>query len=198
MKQAIIDIATQAAERHGLDSDLVLAIIEQESAGNPWANRYEEGYPYLYPSRDTLKAKAPCSRKTEVNCQQQSYGLMQVIGSTAREVGFEGIYLTELCDPQVNCEIGCLYLKKLLLTANGSVEVALECWNAGHPGTDDGKQYAREVLARYYGRKVPIQEAEPAEFGTEPERAERRRIRRERTPPPVEPEGSVEDPHQEG
>lgn len=32
------------------------------------------------------------------------WGVMQVMGGVAREVGFKGSFLTELCDPEVGIE----------------------------------------------------------------------------------------------
>ena len=50
---------------------------------------------------------------TELLGQQASWGLMQIMGATARERGFKG-WLTELCDPAVNLEWGCRHLRWML------------------------------------------------------------------------------------
>src|SRR6267142_5325096 len=40
----IIELARRIAAAHGLEPALVCAVIEQESAWNPWAVRYEPGF----------------------------------------------------------------------------------------------------------------------------------------------------------
>jgi len=50
---------------------------------------------------------------TELLGQQTSWGLMQIMGATARERGFRG-WLTELCDPATNLEWGCRHLRWMI------------------------------------------------------------------------------------
>jgi soluble lytic murein transglycosylase-like protein len=38
---------------------------------------------------------------------------MQVMGATARELGFKGRFFTELCDPMEGLNYGCRYLVRL-------------------------------------------------------------------------------------
>ena len=41
-----------------------------------------------------------------------SWGLMQVMGQVAREMGFDGTFLSALCDPEQGLAIGCKLLRK--------------------------------------------------------------------------------------
>ncbi len=130
------DIATS----HGLSPQLVCAVVEQESAWNPWQIRYEPSFmsKYVAPLYTAGKITA-----TEAYARAFSFGVMQVMGQTAREFGFEGVSLAELCDPQVGAEYGCRKLKHLLDRLKGDVNAALLAYNGG-----SNAQYAVQVLAR--------------------------------------------------
>src|SRR3990167_5296271 len=109
-KPEIITLARSIAEKHGLDPSLVLAVIEQESEFDPWAIRYEKGFYKSYIAgmdEEELIVRPPCSRDTEEIMRATSWGLMQVMGQVARERGFKGVFLSELCDPETGIEIGC-------------------------------------------------------------------------------------------
>jgi soluble lytic murein transglycosylase-like protein len=136
----IIELARRIAAKHGLEPALVCAVIEQESAWNPWAVRYEPGFlsRYVAPMYTAGKLSA-----TEAYTRSMSWGLMQVMGQVAREFGFAGKSLAELCNPAIGVEFGCLILAARLARAHEDVSAALLSWNGG--GTPN---YAAEVLAR--------------------------------------------------
>src|ERR1700739_2568378 len=100
----VIDLARQIAAEHALDPQLVCAVIEQESAWTPWAVRYEPAFltRYVAPLYTAGKLSA-----TEAYTRSMSWGLMQLMGHVAREVGFEDASLAELCDPATGVEFGC-------------------------------------------------------------------------------------------
>src|ERR1700735_1296507 len=78
---ALIALARTAAAQHSLDPALVCAIVEQESAWDPHAIRYEPAFRTRYVAPLGL---AP----TEEVARSMSWGLMQVMGQVAREHGF--------------------------------------------------------------------------------------------------------------
>jgi soluble lytic murein transglycosylase-like protein len=135
-----IALARRIAAEHGLEPALVCAVIEQESAWEPWAVRYEPGFlsHYVAPLYTAGKLSA-----TEAYTRSMSWGLMQVMGQVAREYGFSGASLAELCDPGVGVEFGCRVLAARMVRARGDVTAALLAWNGG--GNPD---YSVEVLAR--------------------------------------------------
>lgn len=120
------------ARRHGLAVALVAAVVRVESGGNPWAIRYEPAFFDRYIAPKPVKSKAPCSDQTEARMQATSWGLMQIMGATARETGFDGVFLSELCDPEVGLEWSCRYLVKLV-KRYGDGEAAVAAYNAGSP-----------------------------------------------------------------
>jgi len=95
-KQTLIDLAKQTAAKYGLDPNIVCAVIEQESGWNPSAIRYEPAFmtKYVAPLYTAGKVTA-----TEAYARSFSWGLMQIMGQVAREEGFDGEYLAQLCDP---------------------------------------------------------------------------------------------------
>lgn len=133
-------IAAAAAQRHGLDVNLVRAISIVESVGNPWRVRYEEKFQYLYRC-ELFARQLGISTATEETLQRISWGPMQIMGSVAREDGYTD-HLTKLVDPAVAYEWSCLQLKQLL-RRYGETD-AIAAWNAGSPRTRAGA-YVNQV-----------------------------------------------------
>jgi soluble lytic murein transglycosylase-like protein len=132
----IVALARTIASVHGLDSALVCAVVEQESAWDPHAIRYEPGFRASYVAPLNL----PC---TEEIARSISWGLMQVMGQVAREQGFQRPYLSALCESSAGLSFGCIVLAAKLAAAGGDVSRGLALWNGG--GNPD---YAAQVLAR--------------------------------------------------
>jgi soluble lytic murein transglycosylase-like protein len=145
----IIALARRIAAAHGLEPGLVCAVIEQESAWNPWAVRYEPAFlsRYVAPLYTAGKFSA-----TEAYTRSISWGMMQVMGQAAREAGFDESSLAELCDPSTGIEWGCRLLAARFARANGDAAEALLAWNGGA-----NPNYPSEVLARMknYSSKRP-------------------------------------------
>jgi soluble lytic murein transglycosylase-like protein len=146
---ALIAVACAIAAEHDLNSALVCAVIEQESSWNPWAVRYEPGFLQRYEVRAQQQQRFSV---TEEYCRAMSYGLMQVMGEDARELGFTGEFLTELCDPHVGVDLGCRYLMRCLAKHAGVVVEALLAYNGGADTT-----YPAKVLARQSKYATPGQ-----------------------------------------
>ena len=96
----------QYAAQFGIDENLVLAVIREESRFNPrtvsWAN---------------------------------ARGLMQLIPHTglivARLIGLRPYYTNRLHDPDINIKMGCYYLSQLLKRFNGNKVLAVAAYNGG-------------------------------------------------------------------
>src|ERR1700690_3953547 len=136
----LVALARRAADAEGLDNALVCAVVEQESGWNPWAMRYEPLFfaKYVAPLYTNNKVSA-----TEAYSRGISWGLMQVMGQTARERGVTSPFLSALCEPSAGLAIGCRILRQKLEAAGSEARKALLAWNGG--GNPD---YAEEVLAR--------------------------------------------------
>jgi len=116
----IATIATQ----HGLPVNLVKAIVKTESAFETWAFRFEPAYKWLVGDKLTMSA-------TERTGQMCSFGLMQVMGGVAREMGFTG-YLPQLCDPATGLDQGCRHLKHYYQKYSNWPDT-IASYNAGSP-----------------------------------------------------------------
>jgi soluble lytic murein transglycosylase-like protein len=107
-------LAKKIAIEHRLDPSLVCAVIEQESGWNPWALRFEPIFEHRY-----IRPALPMAPTTEELCLAISWGLMQVMGETAREHGFNAKFLNALCDPATGLSVGCGVLSNKLTKAKG-------------------------------------------------------------------------------
>lgn len=112
---------TASAERHGVDPDLVCAVIKTESNWQPTAQS-----------------------------QAGAQGLMQLMPSTAQDLAARGYVdgsrypADDLTDPTVNIEYGSAYLA-YLVGATGSVDEAIAAYNAGPGKAADWREVAQEV-----------------------------------------------------
>lgn len=153
----MISLAIEAASNHGLDPALVCCVCHHESDGwNTWATRYESVFynVYVMPLGKALRTYGKtASLATERIDRAKSFGLMQVMGQVAREYGFAGEYLTELCEPLIGLEFGCRKLKKCFSLAKGSTEDALLRYNGG-----GDKDYPKKVLKHFPNYKRLIEE----------------------------------------
>jgi len=132
----LIAAAKLRAKQLALDSALVCAVCEQESAWNPWAIRYE---PAFY---DEYVRPLKLSSDTEAHMRSVSWGLMQVLGQVARERGYRD-ELAKLCDPDVGLAVGCDVLKAKLAEAGGNIHDGLQRYNGG-----GNPLYAEQVMGR--------------------------------------------------
>lgn len=138
MPQSLEAIIGKAAEAHGVDPDLIRAVIATESAGNP-------------------RAVSPKGAK----------GLMQLIDSTAAEVGVRNPF-----DPSQNVHGGAAYLKRMLDRYNGDQALALAAYNAGPGAVDkyggvppypETRSYVRKIMQHLENKPVTAPLAKPGE-----------------------------------
>ena len=137
VNESLIEKAKSKAALYGLDPALVCAVCEQESGWDCWAMRYEPAFFVRY------IAHQPNLTDTERQARATSWGLMQVMGEVARELGFSHKFLAMLCDPDICLTVGCNKLSKCLAAAGGVEAEALMKWNGG-----GNPEYAMQVLAR--------------------------------------------------
>ena len=119
---ALIALAKQFAVTNNLYPELVCAVIEQESAWDTWAYRYEPEFyqHYITPLLDRGEVKT----RTEATMRATSWGLMQIMGQVAREYGFQGPFLSALCVPETGIRIGCGVAQVTTMGLGASVSFA--------------------------------------------------------------------------
>lgn len=99
----LLALTRTIAAQHALDPALVCAVVEQESAWDANAIRYEPAFRVRYVAPLGLPP-------TEEIARSISWGLMQVMGQVAREHGFTGKFLSALGDPAAGLGVGCAVL----------------------------------------------------------------------------------------
>lgn len=132
----LVQLAKEIARKHVLDPALICAIVEQESDWIPWAIRYEPAFQKRYVEPLGL------ANQTEIVARSMSWGLMQTMLQSVREIGYHG-HAAELCDPFTALEWGCQLFGRKLDAAKGDVHAALQLWNGG-----GNPAYGQQVLAR--------------------------------------------------
>lgn len=140
------------SKEYDLDPEIVAAVIHQESSGNRFAMRYEDGfYSRLIKNktRDTLLGYVPkfCTLDTEKMLRSHSIGLMQIMGETAREHGYDKEFLVQLTEPEENIKLGCKILKQLFDRSNGDIDNALFMYNGG-------REYPAKVLSHVTSGRI--------------------------------------------
>ena len=145
----------KAAGVANTDPYYLAATVWKESRGNPWAQRYEPGYKWLYKHRQIAELLEPrISVETMEVAQKTSYGLCQVMGAVAYENGFRG-YPGELFEIQRNLLLGATIIGHLEKRYGDWEEVAA-VYNGGTgalhrnaAGMFPNQRYVDDVL-RYY------------------------------------------------
>lgn len=126
----IKNIVSIKALSYGLDPKLAQSIAQIESSFNPMCMRFEPNWMYYYMPLVYSK-NLGVTLATERTLQQISYGLMQVMGSVARELGFEE-ELIKLCDPDLGAQYGCMKLVDIKKKYSDEQDI-ISAYNAGTP-----------------------------------------------------------------
>lgn len=155
----------------GLDPSLLTGLILTESGGDPWAWNPEPKYRWVVDARTGRPFRAlksheqsactpppdfpshpalPDDRDAEWWGQRASWGLCQVMGSVAREYGYDG-WLPGLCDPETNIYYAVHHLNVLAsrFLRDHGWDGVLAAYNAGSPRyRDDGKFINQDYVDR--------------------------------------------------
>jgi soluble lytic murein transglycosylase-like protein len=129
MVENYLRIVEIECERQGLEKSFVRALILKESSGNQWATRYEPGFRYLE-SIAFWANRLGQSEETETVQQKTSFSYMQIMGGTARWLGFSG-NLAQLYLPEVGIHYGCMLLARKLKKYGNYLD-AISAYNNGN------------------------------------------------------------------
>lgn len=120
-KQSQIDqikiITIIQAEKHGVPSDLALALVKVESGYNP-----------------------------KVRGAHGEYGLGQILCGTAKSMGYTG-KCAGLLDPETNLTYSMIYLRRALDKANNDKCHAATLYSSGLDNKPRASAYCRKVIA---------------------------------------------------
>ena len=145
LKPDILGLVGDAAKKNGLDFWTLVAQVEKESSGNPLAIRLEPNFKWFYPKGVFLTGD-------ELEFQRTSWGLLQIMGATARELGYTvpaGNWPAGPLkdDAATALDLGCRYF----LTQLGRYDTigdALSAYNAGRATPNNFQAYVKPILAR--------------------------------------------------
>jgi soluble lytic murein transglycosylase-like protein len=126
----------RAASAHSVPAALIAAVIQEESRFDEWATRAEPRY---FKNRKVRRAATRWTRAhpggastyTELADRSRSYGLMQIMGETAREQGFAEPFLAALYIPDNAIAHGATLMKKLLARYKNDTLSAISAYNQG-------------------------------------------------------------------
>lgn len=139
-----VTFAKKWAYNTNVDAALILAVIHQESGGNPCVTRKESSYKALYGDSDKIQS---IHRITALPVDKicTSYGLMQLMLPTAWgyiNSKYQDEYVIEhLLDPYNNIRYGAAHLSTLIKKCNGDIWQAVQRYNGV------SSQYANNVIA---------------------------------------------------
>ena len=125
-----------AAKQFAVPAPLIAAVIQEESRFEMFATRQEPRYlrnPRVRRSAISFSRRMHGlpSAETELADRSRSFGLMQVMGETAREQGFTARYLAELYLPANAIAHGAKLLSSLLRRYRGDTLAAISAYNQG-------------------------------------------------------------------
>jgi soluble lytic murein transglycosylase-like protein len=128
-RSQLIALAKTIAAKHSLDPALACAVCEHESNWHTLAIRDEPAFfkRYIHPAR-------PDNPTTKEMGEARSFGLMQIMGETAEELGFKPAmpeWHNALCRPELGIECGCRKLAHCMELHAGDVRAALLAYNGG-------------------------------------------------------------------
>lgn len=145
------DAISDAAYKYELSPKLVAAIVQTESNGNNFATRFEPNWKWFLDldRRKVIARELGITLQTEEIHEQMSWGLMQIMGATARSsLDYLGP-CPAICEIELGLDLGCQYFAKLC-ESHDSIEKAIVSYNAGSPrkrkdGTWVNQQYYDKV-----------------------------------------------------
>ncbi len=115
--------------------EIVCGIISQESSWRADATRYEPAFQKRY-----IDPKYPKFSEKWRRDMSTSWGLMQIMGITARELGFRGDPC-ELLNNPLGIKYGCKKLASLMRKYPDSNKDVIAAYNAGTARRDKNGQY---------------------------------------------------------
>jgi len=147
MMEELKSLALEISLDYKIDYPLFYSIITVESGWNPKVMRYELSYRWTVRPPDFASALG-ITYDTEVQMQKFSYGLCQIMGGKARDLGYGG-FLADLLTPRINLELGAKIISQLSSKYGYEPDV-ISSYNQGTPrktpgGLFENQQYVDKV-----------------------------------------------------
>ena len=137
------------ADKYKIDPVFLTALIKVESGFNPLAIRYEINYRWIYKLEEMTKLVG-CSKETMLVMQRTSFGLCQLMGANAYELGLK-IYATALLSPELNLKYACMYLNKIIRAQSLQDTVDIyAAYNAGSVRKTKNGEYYNQIYVNKF------------------------------------------------
>ena len=133
-----------------VSQSFVMAVIHAESSGNPDAMRYEPDFERRYITNNPTWRQRCVELGMTPREVATSYGLMQLMFSTAYGYGCRSV--KQALDPDQNMRFGIAHLAAMI-NLHGGKEAALAAYNGGGGGVTDLRA-GRDTAAVRYSKKV--------------------------------------------
>lgn len=141
----LFDKIKEVSLRHKIEPEWVAAFVQAESSANSNAVRFESGWRYFH-NIGLHSKRLKITDESEKAMQQFSWGLLQIMGSVAREWGYPDPLHT-LCEPYKGLEFGCRHLAAMRRRyPTGRDWIA--AYNAGSPRKNPDGTYANELYVK--------------------------------------------------
>lgn len=141
------DIIIKSAESFRLDANLIRSIISTESSGITTATRFEPNWHY-FNNVQSFADKLGIPREEEEKKQATSWGLMQVMGGVARDLGFTDD-ISMLLVPDIGIFYGSKKLRQLF-DRYGDEDKVVSAYNQGSPKEKNGMFLNQRYCDRVY------------------------------------------------
>jgi soluble lytic murein transglycosylase-like protein len=147
----------EVASETNIPWNLLAAIVQTESGGNPYAARFEPDYKYYFKVKEFAKQNQ-ITDITETVLQKTSWGLCQLMGGLCRELGHTGSLL-EVLDQELNLKLCAKHLLNLI-KKHPERDAMLAAYNAGSPIKDlkTGKYRNQEYVDKVLGYFLELNE----------------------------------------
>lgn len=126
----------------GVDDRVMAAIIKTESDWRQWAVRYEPIFNLRNSPADKYAAENHITEDTERLLEKCSWGLGQIMGATARSLGFTGP-LNSLCEPHTGMLWAVKYYARICKRYEAQND-RIAAYNAGSATFDGRKNYLNQ------------------------------------------------------
>lgn len=134
-------IIGRCAQAYHLDANLIAAIIKVESGGNQYVTRFEPKINRYFEAGKFSKHNGE-TLETERRMQASSYSYCQVLGRTARLLGYTGP-LGMLYNADINIDLACQLIKDLRSRYQDEADI-IAAYNAG-AARKDGPKYLNQT-----------------------------------------------------
>lgn len=132
-----------ACKEAGIGIEPLRSICQHESSGDPYAVRYEPVFKWTC-QIDRFAKSLHISSATEEQLQKMSWGLPQIMGGTARGLGFAKA-LPILCEPLEALRLAAKFVAVLGKKYAGDVQDIIAAYNAGSVRKNEDGTYVNQA-----------------------------------------------------